>query len=131
MRRIKPQIEQRILTQILIGQPYADIAEKTGVAIPTIKKIRARNKVLLQANKDEIEHWTTDEAKEPLRRLYKLISNALDEIDRGERDISIKELLLLSNQMVIHSQIEAVGLDNSSFTKRQNNLDRLLSKLKK
>jgi hypothetical protein len=131
MRRIIPQVEQQILTQILLGQPYAEIAEETGVAVSTIKKIRARNKALLQTNKDEIERWTADEAKGPLKRLYKLINKALDEADRGEREISIKDLVLLSNQMVLHGQIEAVGLNNSHFAKRQNNLDRLLAKLKK
>jgi hypothetical protein len=131
MRRIKPQVEQQVLTQILLGQSYADIAKETGVAVSTIKKVRARNKRLLQINKDEIEHWTADEAREPLKRLYKLIGNALDEADRGEREIPVKDLVLLSNQMVLHSQIEAIGLNSSTFTKRQNNLDRLLSKLKK
>lgn len=48
MRRIEASLEQEILNSILSGYKYTDIQLMTGVAVSTIKKIRARNKTLFE-----------------------------------------------------------------------------------
>ena len=131
MRRIKPQVEQQVLTQILLGQSYADIAMETGVAVSTIKKIKTRNNDFYQSNKDELERWTSDQAKTTLQCVHKLISGILDEALLEIRDLSVDEVILISDRVTLYSQIESTAANNTSFSKKNADLDRLLSKLTK
>ncbi len=131
MRRINPQLEQQILTQILLGYPYADVALRTGVAVSTIKKVKMRNKTRFQANQNELEHWTAEEAKTFLQSTYVLLNRILAEVEQGTRVLSVKEIVLISNQMLIHERVSTTALSYSPLINKQQNINTLLSKLKK
>lgn len=131
MKRTNPELEQHILTQILLGYPYSEIAQNTGVAVSTIKKIKSRNKAQYEKNEKELQQWSSEEAKASLQRTYRLLDAVLDEAERGVRELSVNEIILISNQMAIHEQISSATSSGGPLAKRQQNLDNLLSKLKK
>lgn len=131
MKRINPKVEQQVLTQILLGYPYSDIAQDTGVAVSTIKKIKARNRAAYERNDKELRRWSSDEAKAALQRTYILLNNILNEAEQGTMKLSVKELLLIANQMAIHEQVASVTSTSEPLMRKQQNLDVLLSKLKK
>lgn len=131
VKRINPTTEQQILARILLGYPYSDIAQSTGVAVSTIKKIKARNKTRYEVDDKELKQWSSDEAKVSLQRTYKLLNSVLDEAERGIRKLSTKELILIANQMIIHEQIASATSNNGPLRKKQQNIEMLLSRLKK
>ncbi len=90
MKKTSPQLEQLVLGKIQLGYPYADIAESTGVAVSTIKKIKARNKDRYEADKSELANWSLDHAKAVMSHAYELLNRRLDE--SGDK-LSINELL--------------------------------------
>jgi hypothetical protein len=130
MKRTSPQKEQQVLTQILLGQSYPDISKETGVPASTIKKIRARHKVNAQAMITEVEQESVKQAKASLQKARDLLGSYLDEALMGLRHLSINEMILVSNQMFIQVEVEALsGLQSPQ--KHQKDIYKLLAKLKK
>jgi len=131
MKRTSYKTEKHILTQILLGYSYPDIAKGTGVAVSTIKKIKARNKASYDANEKELTHWTTDKAKATLQRTYQLLDGLLIQAEQGAKVLSVKEILLISNQMLIHEHLLTSSKGHPSLKETQQNIDRLMSSFKK
>jgi hypothetical protein len=131
MKRTNPKVEKYILNKMLLGYPYSEIAAKTGLAVSTLKKIKARNKARLVANQQELRQWTSSETKEFLQRSYQLLEKTLINAENGTKTLTVKELILISNQMLLHEQITSPYSNNDTLIKRQHDLHRLLSKLKK
>lgn len=131
MKRISPTLENHILTQMLLGYSYSEIAQSTGVALSTVKKIKARNKARYTDNKQDLDDWTAETAKSALQQTYRLLENILTDVESGTRSLSVKELILISNQMAIHQQLAASSAPERSSKIEQRNLNALLSKLKK
>ncbi len=131
MKRTSPTLEEHILTQILLGYSYPEIAQNTGVAVSTIKKIKARNKARYTESKRDLDDWTAETARSTLQQTYRLLDTILTEAEDGTRKLSVKELILISNQMIIHEQLAAGSASGRPSKIEQRNLDALLSKLKK
>lgn len=81
MRRIEVSLEQEILNSILSGYRYADIQLMTGVAVSTIKKIKARNRVLFERAR-EIDIAALDIEAERMSRVL-----ILEQLERTERNL--------------------------------------------
>lgn len=96
MKRTNPETEKRVLTFALLGYPYPDIAEKTGVAISTIKKIRARNKGAAGVDVLKLEHTYIDEALAIQQRARRQLKRILDEAEGGIRKLTIGELIRIA-----------------------------------
>lgn len=126
MKRTNPETENHVLSLIMLGYPYPDIAEKTGVAVSTVKKIKARNKQAYEAGKRELVQFTADAARVSLQRVYTLLNKHLDE--RGDT-MSIDELLAIADQMHVHQQAARVGNETEPLYKKQKDLEKLLSGL--
>ena len=131
MKRISPALEHHILTQMLLGYSYPEIAQSTGVALSTIKKIKARNKARYADNKQDLDDWTAETAKSALQQTYRLLEGVLNEAEHGTRNLTVKELILIANQMIIHEQLALSSGSGRSSKIEQRNLEALLSKLKK
>lgn len=99
MRKTDPAIEQRIVTLIALGHRYADISQKTGIAVPTIKKIKKRSQSKLSKVEERIIEKHADEVSEALKKTYRLINRLLDRDEQGLIELSIQDVLLISNEM--------------------------------
>jgi hypothetical protein len=92
MKRTNPEIESQVLTLIMLGYAYPVIAEKTGVAVSTIKKIKARHGARLEAGKAELTNRALVNATSVLDQVYGLLFRRL----RGEGGrLSVDQLICL------------------------------------
>lgn len=107
MRRIEAAVEQRVITLIALGYRYADISQKTGVAVPTIKKIKKRSQHRLDKVEERVIEKHVDEVSQMLKKTYRLINRLLDKDEAGLVEVSIKDLLLISNEMYRQTAINA------------------------
>lgn len=92
MRRTSPEIEQQVLTYIMLGYAYPVIAEKTGVAVSTIKKIKARHGAHLEAGKAELTNRALINATIILDQVYSILFRRMD--GEGGR-LSVDQLISL------------------------------------
>lgn len=99
MKRVNPVVEQRVATFMALGYAYADISEKTGVAVPTIKKIKKRNQERLSKVEERVIEKHADEVTAILRKTYRQINRLFDKEERGEIELSINDVLAISNEM--------------------------------
>ena len=99
MKRVDPVTEQRIVTLIALGYAYADISDKTGVAVPTIKKIRRRSQERLDKVEERVIEKHVDEVTAILQKAYREINRVLDKSERGLIELPIKDLLTISNEL--------------------------------
>lgn len=107
MRKTEVVVEQKIVTLIALGYKYADISQKTGVPVPTIKKIKKRSQVRLGKIEERVIEKHVDEVSQMLKKSYSLINRLLDKEDAGLIEISIKDLLQISNEMSRQASISA------------------------
>ena len=122
MKRVDPVTEQRVVTLIALGYAYADISDKTGVAVPTIKKIRRRSQERLDKVEERVIEKHVDEVTAILQKSYREINHVLDNSERGLIELSIKDLLTISNEL--HRQTVA----NSPQAPRPQNLELVYKK---
>lgn len=99
MKRVDPVSENRIVTLIALGYAYADISLKTGVAVPTIKKIRRRSQKRLDEVEERVIEKYVDEVTTILQKAYREINRVLDKSERGLIELPIKDLMAISNEM--------------------------------
>lgn len=99
MKRVDPVTEQRIVTLIALGYAYADISDKTGVAVPTIKKIRSRSQERLDKVEERVIEKHVDEVSAILGKTYRQINRLFDKEERGEIELSINDVLAISREM--------------------------------
>jgi hypothetical protein len=92
MRRTSPDIEQQVLAHIMLGYAYPVIAEKTGVAVSTIKKIKARHGARLEAGKAELTKRALVNATVVLDQVYSILFRRMD--GEGGR-LSVDQLISL------------------------------------
>ena len=116
------------MAKILLGYPYADIAMTTGVAVSTIKKIKARNKDRYQADQNEVTNYSVDYAKVIMNRAYGLLMRRLNE--EGDK-MSISQLLRISNLANRWAARGEKAATPKPFAQQQNGLDQLLALLDK
>lgn len=122
MRKTEASLEQSIVTLIAIGTRYADISQKTGVAVQTIKKIKKRNHDKLNRVEERVIERHADEVSKMLNKTYYLINRLLDKDEEGLIELSIKDVLLISNEMCIQSTI------NLTPSARRQNLNSVYKK---
>lgn len=130
MRKTAPTIERDVIKLIALGERYADIAARTGVRAPTIKKIRKRNieaidhlkaraletqaqqisslvsrtNAQIKAQLDQAERdWNKLEELAELYREGEISRNEYYRRKRGLKNLSIRELITISNAM--HDQV--------------------------
>lgn len=107
MRKTEAAVEERIVTLIALGYRYADISQKTGVAVPTIKKIKKRSQERLDKVEEQVIERHVYEVSQMLKKTYHLINRLLDKDEAGLVEVSIKDLLLISNEMHKQTAINA------------------------
>lgn len=99
MRRTDANTEQEIVRLIALRERYADISKKTGVAVPTIKKIKKRSQERILHIEVRVTEKLADDISTTLKQTYRLINRLLDKDEEGLIDLSVKDLLLISNEM--------------------------------
>ena len=108
-KRTDPEVERQVVTLIARGDRYADISQETGIPIPTIKKIKGRNKETLARIEDQIIRKQAESASRILRKSLNLLEQRIDSAARGEEEIKVRELVAITKEM--HDQIQ-VEQDN-------------------
>jgi hypothetical protein len=91
--------ESEIISRILLGEKYSDISLKTGVAVSTIKKIKKRNQAKFIEINDAVTVSVIDEVRLALGKTYKALNRLLDKDQAGDINLSVRELLIISNAM--------------------------------
>lgn len=105
-QRTDPEVELRVVSLIAVGRRYADISEETGVAVPTIKKIKRRNPQALAKMQTVIIERQAKVAARIHQKSLNEIDKKLDRAEAGSEDITIKDLVSVSKEMFSQSQIE-------------------------
>lgn len=103
------------MSQILFGDPYADISDRTGVPVSTIKKIKHRNYAQLQAVKHDAMAKQTDEISALVKRSNGMINRLLDKADRGELEVSITDLVSISREMYRQTTINPTPIRSATL----------------
>lgn len=81
MRKTASAIETKIVSMIIEGKlSYGQISGETGVAVSTIKKMRSRNRHIINRARE------VDVAQLPIDTLKIIDMQMLDKLDRSERD---------------------------------------------
>ena len=99
MKRTSPDKEKEVLTLILRGDTYAVVAQKTGVPISTIKKIKRRSDIQAAHLYDRVAQEQANSAISLLEQTNRQISRLLAKADLGLVDISVYDLCKISNEM--------------------------------
>lgn len=96
MKRTSQALEEEVMRRIFAGDLYKEIAEGTGVAVSTIKKIKKRNYEMFWA------HDTTRKVSmyDEMRLLTSRANHALSrKLDRQGEDMSVRDLLNIIKAM--------------------------------
>lgn len=107
MRRTEAAIEQRVVRLIALGYRYGEISNRTGVAVPTIKKIKKRSQKQLNTVQEQVIERHVDEVSALQQKTYHLINRLLDKDEQGLISISIRDLLTISSEMHRQTAINA------------------------
>ena len=105
-KRTDPEVERQVVTLIARGDRYADISETTGTPIPTIKKIKGRNKEALARIEDQIIRKQAESASRILSKSLNLLEQRLDMVAAGDENIKVRELVAITKEMHDQAQVE-------------------------
>ncbi len=103
-RRINPETKRLILTRIVQGVRYIDIAEETLVSVSGIKKIKKRSEALLEDIRRQQIKKEAAIVSRILQKSNKLIEHRLDRAFAGQESIPSKDLVSISKEA--HRQLQ-------------------------
>lgn len=112
-KRTPYQKEQAILRLIVLGNSYPEISNKLDIPVSTIKKIRMRNSPRIESLRREALGYAKL-IKRVLDKTYDGIERILDANDRKEIDLSIKDLLRVSDTVFKQLQLKEGQAVNAS-----------------
>lgn len=103
-RKTDPETERLVVTRIAAGIRYTDISEETNVPVPTIKKIRKRNELLLvEVRKQNIKKEVVVVVSN-LQKAHKLLAQRLDQALIGQEKIADRDLVNIAREMYHQAQ---------------------------
>lgn len=103
-RKTDPETERLVVTRIAAGVRYVDISEETNVPVPTIKKIRKRNQLLLVEIKKQNIKKEVVVVVSNLQKAHKLLANRLDQALIGQEKIADRDLVNIAREMYHQAQ---------------------------
>ncbi len=109
-RKTLPTTENEVISLILAREKYADIAVKTGVPASTIKKIKRRNYEQFETLESEATIERLESINTLVKRANLQISKVFDKAERGEVELTVHELVIVSKEMYKQSTINSSPL---------------------
>ncbi len=111
-KKTDPATERLIVTRIAQGVRYMDVSEETNTPLPTIKKIRKRNELLLVEVRQQNIKKEAAIVTSNLQKAHKLIAKRLDRALAGQETIADRDLVNIAREMYHQVGVNEVEAEN-------------------
>jgi hypothetical protein len=99
MKKTNAAVEREVVTLIALNERYADISLKTGVAIPTIKKIKKRNLDVIEQLKRRAIETQAEQVSSIIAKTNATIQDQLIKSERDQQELDHIESLYFAGEI--------------------------------